>query len=132
MVGLAVSIRHWVRWLVGRLAGSVNGDRRHVGRLRNLAGGWHFDRLGDLDHDCRVHHLGRWAIADLRSIAGVWEVRRNRVDAGDGNVGDVTSSVVRTLARNVIVTGRLGIAGCGLGADDFIRGGCDGHRCGGI
>ena len=103
-----------------------------MGRLGNLAGGWDFDRLGNLDHDRRVHHLGRWAVADLRSIAGVREICWDRVDAGDKNVRDRTSFVVGTLARNVDVTARLSIAGRGLGADDFIGCGSDSHRLSGV
>ena len=132
MIGFPVSVGHRVRRLVGGLAGSVHGDRWLVSRLGDLAGGWDFDRLGNLDHDRRVDHLSRWAVADLRSIAGVREVRWDRVDAEDRNVRDRTSSVVGTLARNVIVTGRLSIAGCGLGADDFVGGGGDSHRLGGV
>lgn len=136
MIGLAASVRHRVRRLVGGLAGSVDGDRWVVGRLRALVGGWHFDRLGDLDHDGRVHHLRRWAVAYLRSIAGVREVRRDRVLAGNGNIGDDTSPVVGTLlARTLIVTvctGRLGIAGRRPRADDFIVRGRQSHRRGGV
>lgn len=129
--------------------------RRDDGCVVSFVCGWHFDGLGDLNHHGRVHHLGRRAVANLRSVAGVREVRRDCVFAGDGHNRNDGSSpvVVGAMARNLIVTDRvagastgdgaiprsmsgctggLGIAGRGSRADHFVRGGRDCHRGGGI
>lgn len=108
-----------------------------MGRFGDVVGvrGFHGLGCGDLDHDGRVDHLGRWAITHWRSVAGVRKVCRDGVGAGDRHIRDGGGLVVGTLAWNLIVTvctGRLGVAGSGPGADNFIRGGGECHGRGGI
>lgn len=144
-----VPVGNRVRGVVGWLAWRVPGGRRHVRRV--VVAGWHFDRLGNLDHYRRVHHLGGRAVAHLRSVAGVWEIRRDRVVVGNGNIRDGgTCFVVGAVARNLIMTvwagtgdgaisrsvagctGRLGAAVRRPWADNFVRGAGQCHGDGGI
>lgn len=104
---------------------------------RGCGCGFHRLGLGDLYHYRRVYHLSWRAVSDLRRVAGMGGIRRDRVSvvgtcsvdrawawnmmfsriawvAGSGN-GDISGPVAGC-------TGWLGVGGRGPWADDFIRG----------